>query len=37
MNKEVLDYVVEKTHELIDAPTCSNEDRCRSCGNEEVY
>ena len=27
MNKEVLDYVVEKTHELIDAPTCSNEAR----------
>ena len=27
MNKEVLDYVVEKTHELIDAPTCSSEAR----------
>ena len=27
MHKEVLDYVVEKTHELIDAPTCSNEAR----------
>ena len=27
MNKEVLDYVVEKPHELIDAPTCSSEAR----------
>ena len=27
MNKEVLDYVVEKTHELIDAPPCSSEAR----------
>ena len=27
MNKEVLDYVVEKTHELIDSPTCSSEAR----------
>ena len=27
MNKEVLDYVVEKTKELIDAPTCSSETR----------
>ena len=27
MNKDVLDYVVEKTHELIDAPTCSSEAR----------
>ena len=27
MNKEVVDYVVEKTHELIDAPTCSSEAR----------
>jgi hypothetical protein len=25
MNKEVLDYVIEKTHELINAPSCSNE------------
>lgn len=25
MNKEVLDYVVEKTHELINASSCSNE------------
>lgn len=25
MNKEVLNFVVEKTHELIDAPTCSSE------------
>ena len=25
MNKEVLDYVVEKTHELINAPSCSKE------------
>lgn len=25
MNKEVLDYVVEKTRELINAPTCSKE------------
>lgn len=25
MNKDVLDYVVKKTHELIDAPTCSRE------------
>lgn len=27
MNKEVLDYVIEKTKELIDAPTCSRETR----------
>lgn len=27
MNQEVLNYVVEKTHELIDAPTCSSEAR----------
>lgn len=27
MNKEVLDYVVEKTKELIAAPTCSSETR----------
>lgn len=25
MNKETLNYVVEKTHELIDAPSCSGE------------
>lgn len=25
MNKEVLDYVVEKTHELMNAVSCSNE------------
>ncbi|MDF2886616.1 MAG: hypothetical protein K0R23_1001 [Lacrimispora sp.] len=25
MNKEVLDYVIEKTHELISAPSCSSE------------
>ena len=25
MDKEILNYVVEKTHELIDAPTCSGE------------
>lgn len=25
MDKEVLNYVVEKTHELADAPTCSSE------------
>ena len=25
MNKEVLDYVVEKTNELINAPSCSRE------------
>lgn len=25
MNKEVLDFVIEKTHELIDAATCSSE------------
>ena len=25
MGKEVLSYVVEKTHELIDAPTCNSE------------
>lgn len=25
MDKEVLNYVVEKTHELVDAPTCSSE------------
>ncbi|WP_394522331.1 molecular chaperone Hsp90 [Lacrimispora sp. JR3] len=25
MDKEVLNYVVEKTHELIDAPSCSSE------------
>ena len=25
MDKEVLSYVVEKTHELMDAPTCSAE------------
>lgn len=25
MNKEVLNYVVEKTHELISAPSCSSE------------
>lgn len=25
MNKEVLDFVMEKTHELIDAATCSSE------------
>lgn len=25
MNKELLDYVVEKTHELMNAPTCSSE------------
>ena len=27
MEKEVLDFVVEKTHELIDAATCSSEAR----------
>lgn len=25
MNKEVLNYVIEKTHELISAPSCSSE------------
>ena len=25
MEKQVLDFVVEKTRELIDAPTCSSE------------
>lgn len=25
MNKEVLDYVVEKTHDLMSAPSCSSE------------
>lgn len=25
MNKEVLSYVVEKTHELVNSPTCSSE------------
>lgn len=25
MDKEVLNYVVEKTHELMEAPTCSSE------------
>ncbi|HBE85081.1 MAG TPA: molecular chaperone Hsp90 [Lachnoclostridium sp.] len=25
MDKEVLDYAVEKTHELMSAPSCSNE------------
>ncbi len=25
MNKEVLNYVVEKSHELINAPSCSKE------------
>lgn len=25
MGKEVLDFVVEKTHELVSAPTCSSE------------
>ena len=25
MTKEILDYVVEKTHELINAPSCSGE------------
>ena len=29
MNKEVLNYIAEKTRELIVAPTCSNE-TCRS-------
>ena len=27
MNKDVLDYVIGKTQELIDAPTCSSETR----------
>lgn len=27
MDKEVLNYVLEKTHELIDAPTCNSETR----------
>lgn len=27
MNKDVLDYVIGKTKELIDAPTCSSETR----------
>lgn len=27
MDKKVLDYVIEKTHELISAPSCSNEAR----------
>lgn len=27
MDKNTLDYVMEKTRELIDAPTCSNETR----------
>ena len=27
MKKEVLDFVVAKTQELIDAPTCSSETR----------
>lgn len=25
MNKEVLNYVIEKTHELMNAPSCSSE------------
>lgn len=25
MDKEILDYIVEKTHELINAPSCSSE------------
>lgn len=25
MNKEILDYVIEKTHELMNAPSCSSE------------
>lgn len=25
MNKQTLDYIVEKTHELINAPTCNSE------------
>ncbi|MCD7908214.1 MAG: molecular chaperone Hsp90, partial [Clostridium sp.] len=25
MDKDVLSYVVEKTHELIDSPTCNSE------------
>lgn len=25
MNKEVLDYVIEKTHELMEAPSCCSE------------
>ena len=27
MKKDVLDFVVEKTRELIDSPTCSSETR----------
>ena len=27
MQKDVLDFVVEKTHELIDSPTCNSETR----------
>lgn len=27
MKKDVLDFVVAKTHELIDSPTCSPETR----------
>ena len=43
MNKEVLNYIAEKTRELIVAPTCSNETKeaaqawLNAIGTEEIY